>query len=59
MDSRMEYRERIRREFDRGLTHGRRGLYRPGSTFGAIRMAYLRGYKEGRSIKALTDFKQK
>jgi hypothetical protein len=55
----MKYREKIRREFDKGVSHGRRGFYKPGLTFGAIRMAYLRGYKEGRSIKALTDFKQK
>jgi hypothetical protein len=59
MDSRMEYRKRIRQKFDRGVSHGRRGLYKPGLTFGSIRMAYLRGYKEGQSIRTLTDFKQK
>jgi hypothetical protein len=55
----MEYRKRLRQKFDKGVSHGRQGLYRPGSTFGAIRMAYLRGYKEGQSIRTLTDFKQK
>jgi hypothetical protein len=49
-----KFQEALERKFNKGFQDGEQGVYNPGSTFGALRVAYIRGFNEAKGMKVKT-----
>ena len=45
-----EYTKRKQQKYNVGYTHGQKRIYKPGDLWGDLKLAYDKGYQEGRKL---------